>query len=88
MAVQSAAVGGMRESMATDRADRTAGPERTGPTREGEVTTQEGGMSSHVRKHEQARREERLAQIEEQVREGKLVIRPMTEAEKKKWGVK
>ena len=45
-------------------------------------------MSSHVRKHELAQREERLAKIEEQVREGTLIIRPMTKAEKKKWGVK
>jgi len=67
--------------------DRDQGQARP-QAREGEVTTQEGGMSSHVRKHELAQREERLAKIEEQVREGKLVIRPMTEAEKKKWGVK
>ncbi|MCX6385720.1 MAG: hypothetical protein NTV40_03640 [Solirubrobacterales bacterium] len=35
---------------------------------------------------QQAQREEKLAQIEEQVEEGQLVIRQMTDAERKKFG--
>ena len=43
---------------------------------------------SKVRKYEQKAREEKLAKIREQVEAGTLVIRKMTAAERKKWGVK